>query len=405
MPSPKPKRIRKIEYDRIDRVPAGAQPGAKIPLVKAREKRVRIDKLVDPKSLDAQIQRIRDEFRENYSDSYGCCSPCSGWVYCDAVYGDPDVVVAVDSKGHYWQFPYTVSDSEITFGTPEAVTPNVEWAALSTDDAAPIPLVKALWSASVAERVQRITKEQTMPAPKPDLSALDETTRAAVEAALTENETLLADKATFDAAVAATPAPELAVVDDDEVEDLETVAGLQKALKATRSPEMKRILKATLTRLEKAEAENTSLREDTVKLQKAERVRLFKERAKVVPNMAAHAVTEVETDGITALAKMLEQIDEKAGPEVAEAVEVLLTKAQTQLAEAVKPLLKSVGRVGTDAPGGAVVIGSLDDPDVPIAEKVAELKKSMPELSDAQATARVLRESPHLYAEAIESAR
>lgn len=399
---PKPKRITKIEYDRIDRVPAGAQPHAHIPLVKAR--RVRLDKLIDPASIDARVQAVRDEFREKYSNNYGCCSPCSGWVYVDAVYDA--FVIACDSDGSYWQFSYTQdAEGDVEFGEPEAVKPSVKWSPDTTeDDAPPMPVAKSkpLWSASLAERVNRkksapVQKEHTMPAPtKPDLTALDDATREAVEAALAENETLTAERDAFNAAVEA--APEIDALDDDD-EALDTIEGIEKAIKKARSPETKRMLKTALA----AAKENASLREGVTRLQKAERVRLFKERARVVGHMAAHA-GEVgsEDGGVTELAKMLEEIDEKGGSDLAERVEKVLTKAHVQTHELLdrKGLLKSAGRNGGEGPGAAMVIGTNDDPEAKIDELVAEIRKSAPDLSEAQAKTRVLKAHPELYAAA-----
>lgn len=405
-----PRRIRKIEYDRIDRVDAGAQPDAHITLVK---RRVKIEKLIDPASIDARVQAVRDEFREQYSGSYGCCSPCSGYVYVDAVYDA--FVIACDSDGSYWQFSYTQdAEGDVEFGTPEAVKPSVKWSAdASEDDMPPVPVVKSkkpLWTASNAERVQRANKEKSKPMPKtpvkktaaalPDLSALDDAAREAVEAAFAENATLTEAAAEFEAAVAAQPEPTVADdVDDDE--DLSTIDGIQKALKKTRSPEMKRLLKATLTRLEKAEADNASLREQTTRLEKAERIRLFKSRAEAVPHMAAHA-TEAGGDSVGELADLLEQVDASGGSELCERVEKMLTKANAQVTELAKPLLKSLGRVGGAAPGMAVVLGTSDDPEYALAEMEAAIAKEHPDLSNAQVKTRVLKSDKgrQLYAAA-----
>lgn len=400
------RRIRKIEYDRIDRVEAGAQPGAHVTLVK---RRVKIDKLVDPASLDAQVQRVRDEFREKYSDDYGCCSPCSGFVWCDAVYDG--FVVACDSKGCYWRFEYTVNDEEIEFGAPQSVKPNVKWLADATSDNAdaPTPVMKALWTATVADRIVRTSKEHTampkIPVKKtaavlPDLSALDDDAREAIEAAFAENATLTAAAAEFDAAVAAaeTVTPE---VDVDDDEDLSTIEGLQKAIKKTRSPEMARVLKATLSRVQKAEAENASLRESTTRLEKAERVRLFKTRAEAVGHIAPHAA-EAGEDGVSELADMLEQVDATGGSELCERIEKMLGKAHAQVAELAKPLLKSVGRSGGGAPGQAVVLGTTDDPTAALEEMESELRKAHPDLSEAQIKTRVLKSAKgrEIYAQA-----
>jgi len=397
----KPKRIRKIEYDRIDRVGDGAQPGAHVTLVKARGERARLRKLVDPASIDARVQRVRDEFRERYSSDYGCCSPCSGYVYVDAVYDG--MVIACDSDGSYWQFSYTQDASgDVEFGAPEAVKPSVKWSADSSeDDAPPMPVMKSkpLWSASVAERVQRrkapIQKEQSMPEAL-DLSALDEATRTAVESAIAEREALVTDKAAFEAAVAAasTVEPEPTVVEDDD-ENLESIEGIQAAIAKSRSPEMKRVLKATLSRLQKAETQAAADREVSTRLMKAERIRIFKERAGAVPRVAAHA------EGVEGLAAILADVDEKCGADACERLEKALKKADVQIGELVRPLLKSVGRNGGDQAGEAMILGTGDDKDAAIGERVAELRKAKPDLTPAQAMARVLHDNPELYAEAI----
>lgn len=402
-----PKRIRKIEYDRIDRVPAGAQPNAKIPLVKRRK----VAKMIDPASIDARVQQVRDGFREQYSpDDYGCCSPCSGYVYVDAVYDK--FVIACDSDGTYWQFGYTQDASgAVTFDDPEAVKPSVKWSVESTeDDPAPVPVMKQkpLWSAPVAERIQRqmsrVTKEQDVPIPKKvtkavsedlDLSALDEDTRTAIEAALADNDALNAAKVEFDAAVAAAGETDEPVVElDDDDESLDSIEGLQKAIKKTRSPETKRILKATLSRLEKAEDRASKSEERTARLEKAERVRIFKSRAQAVQHIAAHA------GGVDELAGLLETIDADCGSDACEAVEAMLTKAQTQYVEAVKPLLKSIGKAGGDTAGFAQILGTTDDVEQNVNDLAAELQKEKPELTNAQARTRVLKAHPELYAQA-----
>lgn len=408
-----PKRIRKIEYDRIDRVDAGAQPGAHVTLVKRRTK---ISKVIDPASIDAKVQAVRSEFWEQYNRQ-GCCYDCSGYVYVDAVYDG--FLIGCDDDNTYWRIPYTLgANNTVTFDAPEAVMPTVSWTSDATaDDAdAPVPMSKALWarahegdpvflSKAEAAKFKSITKETDMPAikktetttaPDIDLSGLDDETRKQVEATIAENAALKA---------AAETAPEVEV--DDDAEDLETIAGLQKALSRSKSPEMKRLLKATLTRLEKSETLAAESQEQTARLMKAERVRLFKERAKAVQHMTPHAATEDEKDGVIALAKMLETIDEKAGSDVAEAVEAVLTKAHTQVHGLLdgKGLLKSVGRSGGTEAGNAQIIGTSDDPEAELDHLAAELKKSDPTLSDAQARTRVLKSRHDLYAASASQAR
>lgn len=411
MPSRRPvmKRLREIEYTQIDRVGSGAQPDAHITLVKARKgERVTLTKLVDPASIDAKVQAVREEFRSQYSDAYGCCSPCSGYVYVDAVYDA--FVIACDSDGDYWRFSYTLgAQNEVEFGAPEAITPEVTWSASADDDATPptpVMKAKAMWEAPAAERISRKKKEPKMPPTKtpvkksgtavaeaPDLTALDDETRQAVEAALAENATLTADKAAFDEAVAAAetvPEPE---VDDDEVPDLGSVEGLRKAISKSRG-ENKKVLSAVLTRLEKSE-------DTTAKLQKAARIRLFKERAAVLPHAAAHAV-DAGGDPVAGLAGLMEAIDDGCGSETAEAVEALLTKANDQIWTLLdkKDLLKSVGKHEgrPGASGGAIV--NADDPVEAVDSLAADLMKENPNLSLAQARVRVLKNRPELYAQA-----
>lgn len=261
-------------------------------------------------------------------------------------------------------------------------------------------------------------KEQSMPPIKktddktPDLSALDEATRTSIEAALaerdklySENESLAgevdtfkADKKAFDEAVAAASKP--AVEEDDIPEDLSTIEGLDTAIaKSKKDPQRASLLKAM--KAERVQAKKD--REQLVALQKDARMRIFKERAQAVSHIAAHAKTdESDDDGVTALAKHLEVIDEKCGGDVANAVEAILTKAHRQTHELLdhKGLLKSVGRTGAKVEGGAVVLGDADDPAEQINEKVAALKKSKPDLTDAQAMTQVLKDNPHLYAAA-----
>lgn len=297
-----PKRIRDIEYDRIDRVADGAQPGAHIPLVKARTR-------VPKKSTKKPV-----------------------------------------SKG-------------------------------------------------------AITMPKTPTLADLDLSQADDATKAAIAAAIaesealsTENATLTASKVEFDEAVAQLEAEAnagTATDDDDEVEDLSTVAGVEKAIKKTRSPEMKRILKAAKVQLEAAASD----RAEVVALKKDARVRLFKERAAALPHMAAHAKTD-SVAGVDGLADLLERIDAGCGSDVSAAVETLLTKAHAQAVELAKPLLKAVGRTGGDVDGMAAILDTGDAADAESArreidEKVSALMKDG-DKTRAQARVAVLKAHPDL---------
>lgn len=271
---------------------------------------------------------------------------------------------------------------------PEATDPESE--------PAPVPVTKSEQKESPMPTP--VKKAATAVAEAPDLTALDDETRAAVEAALTERDALADEKATFEAAVAAAvpapPAAETAPVEDedDEVDDLGSVEGLRKAISKSRG-ENRKLLKAVLARVEQSE-------ETTAKLQKAARTRLFKERAGELHRVAAHAV-DAGGDPISGLGGLLDTIDSGCGSETAEAVESLLSKAQTQIEELMdkKDLLKSVGRHEGDAKTGKGAVISGDDPLETVDGLAADIQKANPDLTLAQARTRVLKARPDLYAD------
>lgn len=288
-----------------------------------------------------------------------------------------------------------------------------------------IPLVKAR-----TVRVPTTKEQSTMPVDtddkKLDLSKLDEATRTAIEAQLTEAATaktageaaaaerdaLAADKVKFDEAVAALEAEANKnddANDDDEVEDLSTVEGIEKAIKKTRSAEMKRLLKATKVQLEKAAADH----EEVVELRKADRRRTFLAKSNDVKHIAAHAKVEKtakadEVSGVDALADLLDTIDAKCGTDTANAVHALLSKAQTQLVEVVKPLLKAAGKTGGEVDGMAEILDTGDDDasraEAEIATRAADLRKAKPDLTNAQARREIAKSNPDLVARARKTA-
>lgn len=396
---PQPKRIREIEYGRIDRVEDGAQPGAHIPLVKAR---VRIEKLIDPNSVDAKMQLVRDAFRAAHPSDSG------KYEYVDAIYSS--FVIVCDNDGTYSRYDYTANDDTIAWGESKPVTPSVSWESGDDETATLMAKSKKLWEASTADRIARnaITKEQTMPKPKTledlDLSKLDEDAKALIESAFTERDEataeadkLAADKKTFDDAVAAAEAEP---ADEDDV-DMTTVEGIAKAIKKTRSPEMKSVLTAAKVALEKANAQN----EEIVTLRKAERARVYIAKAKTVPHLAVHAAIAKsaggeEVDGVTALSGLLDTVAAKCGDETCDAVVAMLAKAQTQLREAVGPLLKSVGAVGGDEDGQAEILDTggndVEAANAEIETRATELRKANEKMTPAQARRKVMQDDPEL---------
>lgn len=227
-----------------------------------------------------------------------------------------------------------------------------------------------------------------------DLSALDDETRAQVEATIAERDELR---------TAANAAEANVVVDDADEDDLGSVEGIRKAIKKSRG-ENRKVLEAVLTRVEKTEESARDDRERAVRLEKAERRRTYISKAEGMPHIAAHFETDADAkNGTDELANVLDDVERAGGADLATKVEKALAAANSQAVELARTFQPRGRADATDMASRARLTKSDTSAlQTEFDEAVVAIKKTAPELSDQQAEVRVMNADPRfreIYAE------
>lgn len=373
-----PKRLTQLRLDKVDRVDAGAQPDAHITLVKRREAdatpRTPVGKMTDPASLDAHVTRVRQAARM-WAESEGYWSWWPESVYDTFVLmcgGDMDSMHRVD---------YTeTAGGEVEFADPIEVGVTVTFTE------------KRLWKADYTRKRPK-KGEPPMSTIKTaegdlDLSGLDDDVRKRVEALAAERDT----------AIAKTTEPDDEPTADDVIKSLPAEA---QTLIAKQSED--------IAALRKQADED---RDRAVRLEKAERRRLFKsmvrdDLAKIAPHATvlvkdddADAETARRGDGVDQLATLIDEIDAvpEVGTDLAERLVKVLRPLDAQVREFTTTLTKTHGIDGIEhvigKGDGAAAARNAEE--ATLEDEIGKMLAENPDLSRHQVVARIAKQRPDL---------